>query len=200
MFWTYLLILTPFIISPGASFNFTLFNVKEQGFKGVYKVIIGTILGIITHIILITLGISTILIKFPFLINTIRILGSILLVFISISMIKKLFMKTEKSFYINKIKTIYIANILNIKPILLYLTIAPTIFKAHQNINIQYLDLGITHIVYQTLWLIFLALIIQIANIYKFNMIIKIISFLGALFLIYLGFKEIIIALFQLLY
>ncbi|RIO86203.1 hypothetical protein BUZ06_13470 [Staphylococcus gallinarum] len=109
-------------------------------------------------------------------------------------------MKTEKSFYINKIKTIYIANILNIKPILLYLTIAPTIFKAHQNINIQYLDLGITHIVYQTLWLIFLALIIQIANIYKFNMIIKIISFLGALFLIYLGFKEIINALFQLLY
>ncbi|MBO3081000.1 LysE family transporter [Mammaliicoccus sciuri] len=196
MIWSYLLILTPFIISPGASFNFTIINVKNQGFKGVYKVIIGTILGIITHILLVTFGISTILIKFPFLINTIRILGSVFLIFIAISMIKNLFKKTQNTVYINKIKTIYIANILNIKPVLLYLTIAPTIFTTYDSITIQYLNLGITHIVYQILWLIFLALIIQIANIYKLNIFIKMISLLGSLFLIYLGAKEIVITLF----
>lgn len=196
MIWSYLLILTPFIISPGASFNFTIINVKNQGFKGVYKVIIGTILGIITHILLVTFGISTILIKFPFLINTIRILGSVFLIFIAISMIKNLFKKTQNTVYINKIKTIYIANILNIKPVLLYLTIAPTIFTTYDSITIQYLNLGITHIVYQILWLIFLALIIQIANIYKPNIFIKMISLLGSLFLIYLGAKEIVITLF----
>lgn len=196
MIWSYLLILTPFIISPGSSFNFTIINVKNQGFKGVYKVIIGTILGIITHILLVTFGISTILIKFPFLINTIRILGSVFLIFIAISMIKNLFKKTQNTVYINKIKTIYIANILNIKPVLLYLTIAPTIFTTYDSITIQYLNLGITHIVYQILWLIFLALIIQIANIYKLNIFIKMISLLGSLFLIYLGAKEIVITLF----
>lgn len=196
MIWSYLLILTPFIISPGASFNFTIINVKDQGFRGVYKVIIGTILGIITHILFVTLGISTILIKFPFLINTIRILGSVFLIFIAISMIKNLFKKTQNTVYINKIKTIYIANILNIKPVLLYLTIAPTIFTTYDSITIQYLNLGITHIVYQILWLIFLALIIQIANIYKLNIFIKMISLLGSLFLIYLGTKEIVITLF----
>lgn len=169
---------------------------KDQGFKGVYKVIIGTILGIITHILFVTFGISTILIKSPFLINIIRILGSVFLIFIAISMIKNLFKKTQNTVYINKIKTIYIANILNIKPVLLYLTIAPTIFTAYDSITIQYLNLGITHIVYQILWLIFLALIIQIANIYKLNIFIKMISLLGSLFLIYLGAKEIVITLF----
>ncbi|MEB5791493.1 LysE family transporter [Mammaliicoccus sciuri] len=195
MFWSYILILTPFIISPGASFNFTINNVKDKGFNGVYKVIIGTILGILTHIIFVTLGISTLLIKFPFLINSIRILGSVLLVLIAISMIKNLFVKNNKTIFINQIKTIYISNIFNVKPILLYLTIAPTIFDSSQSIKFQYLNFGITHIIYQIIWLLFLALIIQIANNYKLNIVIKLISFSGSLFLIYFGLKEIIISL-----
>ena len=196
MFWSYILILTPFIISPGASFNFTINNVKDKGFNGVYKVIIGTILGILTHIIFVTLGISTLLIKFPFLINSIRILGSVLLVLIAISMIKNLFVKNNKTIFINQIKTIYISNIFNVKPILLYLTIAPTIFDESHSIKFQYLNFGITHIIYQMIWLLLLALIIQIANNYKLNIFIKLISFSGSLFLIYFGLKEIIISLF----
>ncbi len=86
--WIILTIL-PIALSPGASFTLAMANVTNQGMKGLATVILGTALGIYTHALLAGLGISSILEKYPLLIGSIKIIGTLYLVFLSIILIKE---------------------------------------------------------------------------------------------------------------
>lgn len=186
----FILTILPIALSPGASFTLGMTNTMNRGIKGLFSIIIGTSLGIYTHALLVGLGITGIVIKYPLIINTIQTIGTFYLLYLSYTLIKiglhsekKI---TEKETKTATIKDAYIANIMNIKAIILYLTVVPS-FLASSYINVSnFIILASIHIIIMTTWLLaFGYIIIFAARKINFRYVSRFVNIIGGVCLLY---------------
>ncbi len=68
--------LLPIALSPGASFTLAMNSALTSGYRGLFKTLFGTALGIYTHALLIGLGLSTALVASSTLFTWLKIVGA----------------------------------------------------------------------------------------------------------------------------
>lgn len=152
----FIITLLPIIISPGASFTIALDNTLTYGIKGLLITIIGTALGIITHGLLVGLGITKLLVSSPSAFMVLTILGNLYLIYLGISLIRSGLKASKNTTIIHQkvsIKTAYIANVLNPKAIMLYLVVVSSYAGTTPTLG-NYLALSSIHIFMMSIWLI----------------------------------------------
>lgn len=152
----FIVTLLPIIVSPGASFAIALNSTLTQGMKGLLVPIIGTGLGILTHGLLVGIGLSKILASYPWAMRSIGILGTLYLVYLSITLINT-GLKVGKSAANNVIRTVtvkdaYLVNLLNPKAIVLYLVVVSNFVGTDPSL-ISFLVLSSIHVLMMAAWL-----------------------------------------------
>ncbi|GEM_PF-4356324 len=187
--FVYIGVLLPFIISPGASYALTIAAVEKKGFIGTRDVIVGTVLGIAVHALFAAAGISTLVMEVPYFTHFIKIFGSIMLIYLGFTILLSLLTPRSAEKHSISVKKVFMFNLLNIKPVLLYLTVIPSFIQEYENTGIymHYIYFGTAHILLQTAWLLVLGYIVSVMTHQKLRWIIKLISLTGSLFLIVLG-------------
>lgn len=152
------LAILPVALSPGASFTLAMNNAVQQGMRGTGRIILGTLLGIYTHALLAGLGITRLIAAYPALMNTIKIIGTAYLIYLAIRLIRSGLNAQDMAFTSGNcstgIKEAYLANVLNIKAIMLYLTVVPA-FAGSSATPWSYLVLASIHVAIMALWLLF---------------------------------------------
>lgn len=152
------LAILPVALSPGASFTLAMNNAVQQGLRGTGRIILGTLLGIYTHALLAGLGITRLIAAYPALMNTIKIIGTAYLIYLAIRLIRSGLNAQDMAFTSGNrstgIKESYLANVLNIKAIMLYLTVVPA-FAGSSATPWSYLILASIHVAIMALWLLF---------------------------------------------
>jgi len=152
------LAILPVALSPGASFTLAVNNAVQQGMRGTGRIILGTLLGIYTHALLAGLGITRLIAAYPALMNTIKIIGTAYLIYLAIRLIRSGLNAQDLAFTSGNrstgIKEAYLANVLNIKAIMLYLTVVPA-FAGSGATPWSYLILASIHVAIMALWLLF---------------------------------------------
>jgi len=152
------LAILPVALSPGASFTLAMNNAVQQGMRGTGRIILGTLLGIYTHALLAGLGITRLIAAYPALMNTIKIIGTAYLIYLAIRLIRSGLNAQDLAFTSGNrstgIKEAYLANVLNIKAIMLYLTVVPA-FAGSDATPWSYLVLASIHVAIMALWLLF---------------------------------------------
>jgi threonine/homoserine/homoserine lactone efflux protein len=152
------LAILPVALSPGASFTLAMNNAVQQGMRGTGRIILGTLLGIYTHALLAGLGITRLIAAYPALMNTIKIIGTAYLIYLAIRLIRSGLNAQDMAFTSGNrstgIKEAYLANVLNIKAIMLYLTVVPA-FAGSGATPWSYLVLASIHVAIMALWLLF---------------------------------------------
>jgi len=152
------LAILPVALSPGASFTLAMNNAVQQGMRGTGRIILGTLLGIYTHALLAGLGITRLIAAYPALMNTIKIIGTAYLIYLAIRLIRSGLNAQDLALTSGNrstgIKEAYLANVLNIKAIMLYLTVVPA-FAGSGATPWSYLVLASIHVAIMALWLIF---------------------------------------------
>lgn len=153
----FMVTLLPIIVSPGASFAIALNSTLTQGMKGLLIPIIGTGLGIMTHGLLVGIGLTKILTSYPWVMRSIGILGTLYLVYLSITLINT-GLKAGKSTANNTMRTVtvkdaYLANLLNPKAIVLYLVVVSN-FVGKAPSLMSFLALSSIHVLMMAAWLV----------------------------------------------
>ncbi|MRT04599.1 LysE family translocator [Ewingella americana] len=152
------LAILPVALSPGASFTLAMNNAVQQGMRGTGRIILGTLLGIYTHALLAGLGITRLIAAYPALMSTIKIIGTAYLIYLAIRLIRSGLNAQDLAFTSGNrstgIKEAYLANVLNIKAIMLYLTVVPA-FAGSGATPWSYLVLASIHVAIMALWLLF---------------------------------------------
>lgn len=152
------LAILPVALSPGASFTLAINNTVQHGMRGTGRIILGTLLGIYTHALLAGLGITQLIAAYPALMNTIKIIGTAYLIYLAIRLIRSGLNAQDLAFTSGNrstgIKEAYLANVLNIKAIMLYLTVVPA-FAGGGATPWSYLVLASIHVAVMALWLLF---------------------------------------------
>lgn len=118
----------PIALSPGASLTLALNNAVTQGSRGVLHIIVGTALGIYTYAMLASIGISALLLRYPALMRVLTLLGTGYLVYLALRLIQRGWHASARSpapCSSLGVRAAYVANVLNIKAILLYVTVVP---------------------------------------------------------------------------
>ena len=149
--------LLPIALSPGASFTLAMNSALAGGRKGLLKTVTGTALGIYTHAILIGLGITSLLVASPALFTLLKIAGTVYLLWLGIQLICSGLNAHEIVFDSNgaevTLKEAWIANVLNPKAILFYLTVVSQFAGSHGEIA-HYMILATVHIAVMCIWLV----------------------------------------------
>ena len=152
------LAILPVALSPGASFTLAMNNAIQYGMKGTGRIILGTLLGIYTHALLAGLGITRLIAAYPWLMNGIKIAGTMYLLYLRVRLIRSGIAAQALAFgqgqQVTGVKEAYLANVLNIKAIMLYLTVIPT-FAGSGATLWSYLALASIHVAIMALWLLF---------------------------------------------
>ncbi|PHM64915.1 lysine transporter LysE [Xenorhabdus stockiae] len=186
----FILTILPIALSPGASFTLGMTNAINSGIKGLLSIITGTALGIYTHALLVGLGITGIVTKYPLIMHAIKIIGTIYLIYLSCILIKNGIYSgkkiTEKGTKVATIKDAYIANILNIKAILLYLTVVPGFLTSDYISVLNFIILASIHIIITTIWLLsFGYIVIFAARKINFSIVSRFVNTVGGVCLLY---------------
>lgn len=149
--------LLPIALSPGASFTLAMNSALSGGQRGLLKTLTGTALGIYTHAILIGLGITSLLVASPALFHMLKIAGTAYLLWLGIQLIRSGLKAREMVFDSGgapvTMKDAWLANVLNPKAIMFYLTVVSQFAGSKGEIG-HYMILATVHIVVMTLWLI----------------------------------------------
>lgn len=155
--------LLPVALSPGASFTLAMNSALAQGRKGLLVTLTGTALGIYTHALLIGLGVTSLLVASPALFSLLKIAGTFYLLWLGVQLIRSglgaqalAFSKNEK---VITLKDAWLANVLNPKAILFYLTVVSQ-FAGRQGEVSHYLALASVHVAVMALWLIALSMLL----------------------------------------
>ena len=149
--------LLPIVISPGASFAIALNSTLNTGFKGLVIPIMGTGLGILTHGLLVGVGLTKIIVSSPWMFKLIGILGAIYLFYLSVMLIHS-GIKASRPVSGIVIKSVtmkdaYLANLLNPKAIILYLVVVSNFAGTNPTLA-DFIILSLIHIIMMSLWLI----------------------------------------------
>ena len=149
--------LLPIVISPGASFAIALNSTLNNDFKGLVVPIMGTGLGILTHGLLVGIGLTKIIVSSPWMFKLIGILGAIYLFYLSIMLIysgiKASKLASGAVIKSVTIKDAYLANLLNPKAIILYLVVVSNFAGTNPTLA-DFIILSLIHIIMMSLWLI----------------------------------------------
>ncbi|WP_280176142.1 LysE family translocator [Xenorhabdus innexi] len=177
-------------LSPGASFTLGMTNAINSGIRGLLSIIAGTALGIYTHALLVGLGITSIVTKYPLMMHSIEIIGTIYLIYLSCILIKNGIYSgnknTEKSTKTATIKDAYIANIMNIKAIILYLTVVPGFLTSGHISVVNFITLASIHMTIMAIWLLsFGYIVIFAARKINFSSVSRFVNTIGGICLLY---------------
>jgi len=149
--------LLPVALSPGASFTLVMNSALASGRKGLFSPLTGTALGIYTHALLIGFGITAVLASVPALFGVLRIAGTLYLLWLGIQLIRSGIKARQASpeggVVSVTVKEAWLANILNPKAVMFYLTVVSQ-FAGHQGGIADYLALASVHVMVMSLWLI----------------------------------------------
>lgn len=155
--------LLPVALSPGASFTLAMNSALAQGRKGLLVTLTGTALGIYTHALLIGLGVTSLLVASPALFGLLKIAGIFYLLWLGAQLIRSGLGAQELAFSKNEkvitLKDAWLANVLNPKAILFYLTVVSQ-FAGRQGEVSHYLALASVHVAVMAMWLIALSLLL----------------------------------------
>lgn len=149
--------LLPVALSPGASFTLVMSSALAGGRKGLLRTLAGTALGIYTHAVLIGLGITAVIISSPATFAVLKISGTAYLLWLGIMLVRSGIRANSGGVTETKhsvtLKEAWIANVLNPKAIIFYLTVVSQ-FAGKQGGISNYLTLASVHIVVMSIWLL----------------------------------------------
>ncbi|MEQ9847483.1 LysE family translocator [Pectobacterium brasiliense] len=152
--------LLPVALSPGASFALAMNSAIAEGRRGLLKTLTGTALGIYTHATLIGLGITAILVASPAMFPLLKIAGTIYLFWLGIQLIrsgiKAKDMRLNNNANTITVKEAWLANVLNPKAVIFYLTVVSQFAGSHGDMT-SYLALASVHVFIMSIWLITLS-------------------------------------------
>ena len=152
--------LLPVALSPGASFTLVMNSALAEGHKGLFRTLAGTALGIYTHAFFIGFGITAVLISSPAAFTVLKVAGTAWLLWLGAVLIRSGIMvssggSTDAKHYVT-LKEAWLANLLNPKAILFYLTVVSQ-FAGVKGGVCNYLMLASVHIAVMSVWLYALA-------------------------------------------
>ncbi|MBL5920106.1 LysE family translocator [Lelliottia amnigena] len=149
-------VLLPVALSPGASFTLVMSGALAGGHKGLFRTLAGTALGIYTHAVLIGFGITAVLISSPATFAVLKFFGTAYLLWLGAMLIRNGIRANPEGFADTKhsvtLKEAWIANVLNPKAIIFYLTVVSQ-FAGGQGGVLNYLTLASVHVVVMSVWL-----------------------------------------------
>lgn len=188
--------LLPVALSPGASFTLVMNSALEGGHKGLLRTLVGTALGIYTHAVLIGLGITAVLVSSPETFALLKIFGTAYLLWLGAMLILGGIGANSDGLTYTKhsvtLKEAWLANILNPKAILFYLTVVSQ-FAGIKGDVFSYLILASIHVVVMSLWL-FVVTQMLIFSVKKANplMLRKYVNIAGGMLLIVFSLHNLI--------
>ncbi|SFO10524.1 Threonine/homoserine/homoserine lactone efflux protein [Candidatus Pantoea varia] len=149
--------LLPVAMSPGASFTLVMNSALAGGHKGLFRTLAGTALGIYTHAFLIGFGITAVLISSPAAFAVLKVAGTAYLLWLGAMLIRSGTKVntgglTDTTHSVT-LKEAWLANVLNPKAILFYLTVVSQ-FAGVKGGVYNYLTLASVHIVVMSIWLL----------------------------------------------
>ncbi|MDR7343104.1 threonine/homoserine/homoserine lactone efflux protein [Pantoea alhagi] len=152
--------LLPVALSPGASFTLAINSALADGPRGLISALAGTALGIYTHALLIGLGITAALVASPAIFNILKITGTVYLLWLGIQLIRSGTAAHVGTFSHTAVpvtlKEAWLANVLNPKAILFYLTVVSQFAGRQADVN-DYLVLASLHILVMVVWLLMIG-------------------------------------------
>ncbi|ULR33453.1 LysE family translocator [Dickeya fangzhongdai] len=155
--------LLPVALSPGASFTLVMSSALAGGRSGLLRTLIGTAVGIYIHALLIGLGITAIIISLPGAYNLLEIAGMFYLLWLGLMLIRS-GLKSHRNNTLCKTGSISVgeamlANLLNPKAIVFYLTVVSQFAGQHGGVG-NYLILASIHVAVMSLWLCIVSYIL----------------------------------------
>jgi len=162
-FLDFLGVLLPVALSPGASFTLVMSSALAGGRNGLFRTLAGTALGIYTHAILIGLGITAVIVSSPSVYDVLKIIGTVYLLWLGIMLIRS-GLNAERNPSGNSAAPVtlgeaWLANILNPKAIIFYITVVSQFSGQHGGVG-NYLALASVHVAVMSLWLIAISRIL----------------------------------------
>jgi len=150
-------VLLPVALSPGASFTLVMSSAIAGGRKGLLRTLAGTALGIYTHAVLIGLGITAVIISSPATFAVLKISGTVYLLWLGTMLIRSGIRAGHRDLTDTKhsvtLREAWIANVLNPKAIIFYLTVVSQFAGKEAGIS-NYLTLASVHIAVMCVWLL----------------------------------------------
>ncbi|QKJ87718.1 LysE family translocator [Paramixta manurensis] len=149
--------LLPVALSPGASFTLVMSSALAGGRDGLLRALAGTALGIYTHALLIGFGITAIVASSPSVYSVLKIVGIAYLLWLGAMLIRSGLHATSNGVKNNvtpvTLTGAWLANILNPKAIIFYLTVVSQFSGSHGGVG-NYLALASVHVAVMSIWLI----------------------------------------------
>lgn len=153
-------VLLPVALSPGASFTLAMNSALAGGRGGLLRTLAGTALGIYTHALLIGLGVTAMLVSSPALFNVLKYAGAAYLMWLGVQLIRSGLTTSEMTLRADgptvTLKEAWLANVLNPKAIVFYLTVVSQ-FAGSRGDDSHYLLLATVHVLVMGAWLIALS-------------------------------------------
>ncbi len=153
-------VLLPVALSPGASFTLAMNSALAGGRGGLLRTLAGTALGIYTHALLIGLGVTAILVSSPALFNVLKYAGAAYLMWLGVQLIRSGLTTSEMTLRADgptvTLKEAWLANVLNPKAIVFYLTVVSQFAGSRGDVS-HYLLLATVHVLVMGAWLIALS-------------------------------------------
>ena len=155
--------LLPVALSPGASFTLVMSSALAGGRKGLFKTLAGTALGIYTHALLIGLGITAAIASSPAIYGVLKIAGTLYLLWLGGMLIRSGWNarpnQRRNSQTPVTLKEAWLANVLNPKAIVFYLTVVSRFAGTSGGVG-NYLALASVHVAVMSIWLIVISQIL----------------------------------------
>ncbi|MGP6487155.1 LysE family translocator [Duffyella gerundensis] len=184
----FLIAILPVALSPGASFTLAINSALAGGMRGLFNTLCGTALGIYSHALLIGLGISTLLLASPAWFGALKIAGCIWLLWLGVQLVRSAWQPAAAMMPSGKTiscKEAWLANVLNPKAVMFYLTVVPQFAGKAGKLSV-YLTLASLHILVMALWLLTIsALLIWSARRVNLQKLKRTINTLGGAVLIF---------------
>ncbi|MBS5772806.1 MAG: LysE family translocator [Enterobacter cloacae] len=153
-------VLLPVALSPGASFTLAMNSALAGGRGGLLRTLAGTALGIYTHALLIGLGVTAMLVSSPALFNVLKYAGAAYLMWLGVQLIRSGLTTSEMTLRADgptvTLKEAWLANVLNPKAIVFYLTVVSQFAGSRGDVS-HYLLLATVHVLVMGAWLIALS-------------------------------------------
>ncbi|NHV11228.1 LysE family transporter [Cronobacter turicensis] len=151
----FVLAIAPVALSPGASFTLAMNNVIHRGITGVFSVIAGTLIGIYIHASLVGLGVTQVLVRYPPVMKTLQLTGTLYLLWLALRLVASGIQAwrrpQQNTGHGAGVKEALLANLFNIKAILLWLTVVPAFAGTAFT---HYLLLASIHVAIMASWLL----------------------------------------------
>lgn len=152
--------LLPVALSPGASFTLVMSSALAGGRKGLFRTLAGTALGIYTHALLIGLGVTAVIVSSPAVYGVLKIAGTVYLLWLGVMLILTGWNakrhQTQSSQVSITLREAWLANILNPKAVIFYLTVVTQFAGSSGGVG-NYLTLASVHVAVMSIWLIFIS-------------------------------------------